>query len=223
MSFAPSCTQHRPPSEMTQFFARTGQVHLPDRHPVLVQQERTDFRSIVKVAIEGSHQLIERRRHELLATLPDEQFLLLGNPEKLEIAVSHLLDNAARYTPDGGCIWVQLTREGDTAVLKVRDSGQGITGELLACLFDFVLPVGFAGHKEGFGIGLAIAKRLVDLHGGSLRAESLGPGCGADFTLRLPALVAESSPTANENETATAELGNTSASKPKERPWLQTA
>jgi signal transduction histidine kinase len=211
MSFAPSCTQHRRPPE----------VHLPFRHPVLAQQERTDFRSIVKVAIEGSHQLIERRRHELLVTLPDEPFLLMGNPEKLETVVRHLLDNAARYTPDGGCIWVQLTREADAAVLKVRDSGQGITRELLACLFDFVLPAGFAGHKEGFGIGLAIAKRLVDLHGGSLSAESRGPGCGADFTLRLPGLLTEPSRAANGTDTAMSGGQRIKKSSPRLRSWGQ--
>jgi signal transduction histidine kinase len=213
---------HGPPSAATQLVARVGKVCLADTNRAM--NKECDFRAVVRISIEAARHLIERRQHELLVTLPDEPLQLIGVPEKLETVVRHLLDNAGRYTPDGGCIWVQLTRETNTAVLRVRDSGAGISTDLLEYLFDFVLPIGVAAHKEGFGIGLAIAKRLVDLHGGSLSAESLGPGCGADFTLRLPGLLNEPSRAANGTDAALSSGGqHVKEFGPRVRLWPQNA
>jgi signal transduction histidine kinase len=216
---APGIT-HVPPSAVTQFVARVGKVRLADTDCAMAE---CDFRSIVRVSIEAARHHIERRRHELLVTVPDEPLRLIGVPEKLETVVNHLLDNALRYTPDGGCIWVQLSREADTAVLRVRDSGVGISAELLEYLFDFLLPVGVTAHKEGFGIGLAIAKRLVNMHGGSLNAESLGPSCGADLTLRLPGLLNEPLRAANGTAEMSGGAQRMKTSAPRVRPCPQNA
>lgn len=170
-------------AQVMQLSARASSA-APSKLPL--QREAIDLRSVVKQAIADSLRLAIRHGHELLVSLPDEPLLIHADPAKLESVVLHLLDNSVKYTPDGGCIWVQLTRENDAAVLRVRDSGNGISADLLKCIFDFVPPAGLGIVKNGFGIGLAIAKGLVELHNGSLMAHSDGLGRGADFTVRLP-------------------------------------
>jgi signal transduction histidine kinase len=180
-----------PSTDVTQLFAK---ISSPRRacevRKTPISMDIVDVRSVVEKVIECSRSLIAKHGHELLVSLPDAPLHVTGDPAKLESVVMHLLDNAAKYSSDGGCIWVNLTREGDSAVLRVRDSGQGLSAKLLRHIFEFVLPAGLSTPKSGFGIGLPIAKGLVELHRGTLTAHSDGIGCGADFTVRLPALVA---------------------------------
>ncbi|HEU4439461.1 MAG TPA: ATP-binding protein [Methylomirabilota bacterium] len=115
-----------------------------------------------------------------------------ADPARLEQVVNNLLDNALKYTPPGGRIIVAIERADDTAVLRVRDTGQGIRTELLGRVFDLFVqePQSFERSRGGLGLGLALVKRLVELHGGTVAAWSAGPGQGSEFTVRLPAMPA---------------------------------
>ena len=111
-----------------------------------------------------------------------------GDPTRLEQIVSNLLDNALKYTPNGGEIDIALVRVGDEVVLTVRDSGVGIAPELLPQVFDVFVQgaISLDRAQGGLGIGLSLVRRLIELHGGSVAADSAGPGQGSSFTIRLP-------------------------------------
>ncbi|MDY0964002.1 response regulator [Massilia sp. CFBP9026] len=111
-----------------------------------------------------------------------------GDPTRLEQIVSNLLDNALKYTPSGGAIDIALARAGDDVVLSVRDSGVGIPPELLPQVFDVFVQgaISIDRSQGGLGIGLSLVRRLVELHGGSVGADSPGAGLGSSFTIRLP-------------------------------------
>jgi YD repeat-containing protein len=112
----------------------------------------------------------------------------MGDETRLHQALSNLLNNAARYTPDGGEIEVSLATDGDEAVLRVRDNGIGIRGEDLQRIFEaFTQADRIPGRlHEGLGIGLTLARQLAEMHGGTIRARSAGPDAGSEFELRLP-------------------------------------
>ena len=112
-----------------------------------------------------------------------------ADPARLEQVVNNLLDNALKYTPPGGRITVSIERVDEVALLRVRDTGQGIRTDLLARVFDLFVqePQSLDRSRGGLGLGLALVKRLVELHDGSVAAWSAGPGQGSEFTVRLPA------------------------------------
>lgn len=111
-----------------------------------------------------------------------------GDPTRLEQIVSNLLDNALKYTPSGGAIDIALARAGDDIVFTVKDSGVGIPAELLPHVFDVFVQgaISIDRSQGGLGIGLSLVRRLVELHGGSVAADSPGAGSGSSFTIRLP-------------------------------------
>ena len=112
------------------------------------------------------------------------------DPARLEQIVNNLLDNALKYTPPGGRITVTTGREGEGAVLRVRDTGKGIDPGLLARVFDFFVqePQALDRARGGLGLGLGVVRHLVELHGGSVAAQSAGPGRGSEFTIRFKAI-----------------------------------
>jgi len=112
-----------------------------------------------------------------------------GDAARIEQILTALIANAARFTPDGGRVMVSIVREGGDVVGRVSDTGEGIAPALLPHIFDFSLEVQHgAGRRGGLGVSLAIGRYLAERHGGSLTGESEGPGRGARFTLRLPAM-----------------------------------
>ncbi len=119
-----------------------------------------------------------------------------GDPARLEQVVNNLLDNALKYTPPGGRITVSTEEDEGVAVLQVRDTGQGIRTDLLGRIFELFVqePQSLDRSRGGLGLGLALVKRLVELHGGSVTAWSAGPGQGSEFTVRLPAVAAPEAP-----------------------------
>ena len=149
--------------------------------PITLQQ-------IVDDAVDASRPSIEAARHELTFDLPGEQVRLEGDLTRLAQVVSNLLNNAAKYTPPGGCIHLGARREGGNVVIQVRDNGAGIPPEMLPNVFDLFAQVDRTRQQAqgGLGIGLWLVKKLVELHGGSIEAASGGPGCGCTFTVRLP-------------------------------------
>jgi signal transduction histidine kinase len=157
-----------------------GRLHL--------QRERIDLRVIVSNAIETLESDINERHHRLTTALPDVPVWLQGDPWRLEQVFVNLLANASRYTDAGGelAVWVH-TRDGQ-AVVGIRDSGIGIAPDALAHIFDLFRQADAAAprSKSGLGIGLALVRNLVELHGGRVTAASAGIGQGSEFTVRLP-------------------------------------
>ncbi len=158
-----------------------------DSDPLHLQ--RTDLSVVVRNSIEAIAPDIALRRHRLTVTLPGEPMWLQVDGERLEQAFSNLLLNAAKYTPKGGDIEVILERRAEHACVCVRDSGIGMAEDLLPRIFGLYIQADDrARHtRTGFGIGLAVVRNFVELHGGHVFAVSAGPGKGSEFTVLLPA------------------------------------
>jgi two-component system CheB/CheR fusion protein len=157
-----------------------------------LQKSRIDLRAIVQQAVEVSHPLIERRRHTLRVQLPDTPVDVDADAARLIQVVSNLLNNAAKYTPEGGRIDIRVSKEEGAGVIRVRDEGVGIPREMLDRIFDRFVQIGSAEapSESGLGIGLSVVKALVELHGGTVEAQSAGVGKGSEFTCRVPLVAA---------------------------------
>jgi PAS domain S-box-containing protein len=149
-----------------------------------------DLADSVRRAIEATRPLIDRRHHRLHLEAPAEPVMVHGDSTRLTQVVLNLLNNAAKYTPEGGDISVELEAVDGEATVSVRDNGMGIAPQMIEGIFDlFAQGDRTIDRSEGgLGIGLTLAKRIVALHGGTIKAESPGPGGGAQFTVTLPKL-----------------------------------
>ena len=160
------------------------------RGKVEVRKKRIELAEAVQIAVEESRPHIAASAHKLSVKMPSEPIYLNADPNRLTQIVSNLLNNAARYTDKGGDIWLTVQRQGDEALLSIRDNGVGIAAEHLPHLFEMFAQVGSDSHPQGsqggLGIGLALVRGLVELHGGSVEAKSDGPGKGSEFLVRLP-------------------------------------
>jgi CheY-like chemotaxis protein len=148
----------------------------------------TELTSVLGTSIEAARPLLDGKQHTLSVELPKDAVRVWGDPVRLSQVFTNLLINAAKYTDFGGRIEVRATRERDTVVVSVRDSGIGISAEMIPQIFTlFARDKGARVRAEGgLGIGLALAQGLVTLHGGTLDVQSDGPGCGSEFIVRLP-------------------------------------
>jgi signal transduction histidine kinase/CheY-like chemotaxis protein len=155
-----------------------------------LRKEQIELTPVVASAVEAARPLVEARRHDLSVSLPTKPVRLEADPTRLGQILVNLLANAAKYTEPGGRIGLTAERDGDELVVRVRDNGVGIAPDMLAHVFEpFVQLERSQGRSQGgLGIGLALVRSLVELHGGSIIAASVGPGQGSEFTLRLPAL-----------------------------------
>jgi len=153
-----------------------------------LMKEPVDLQTIVDGALEVARPLIEQRGHRLSLTLPEHPVELGADRTRVAQVLSNLLHNAAKYTEPNGDISLTAATEGEEIVISVRDSGIGIEPEMLTKIFDMFMQVdrSFERSQGGLGIGLTLAQRLVELHGGRLEARSEGLGQGAEFTVRLP-------------------------------------
>ncbi len=143
--------------------------------------------SVVNRAVESASPLIDAARHRLAVRVPGEAVWMDVDPDRVSQVITNLLTNAAKYTPPGGEIVVEACRQNDQAVVRVRDNGIGIPPEVLSTLFEMFYQVKVPDRSQGgLGIGLALAKRLVEMHGGTIEARSAGIGHGAEFVVRLP-------------------------------------
>jgi signal transduction histidine kinase/ActR/RegA family two-component response regulator len=158
------------------------------RGKIDLRQEQVDVVSIIGNAVETSKPLIDAAGHQLAITLSAEPMPLIADPVRLAQVLSNLLNNAAKYTPAGGQIWLTARREANEVVISVRDNGLGIPAEMLPRVFDLFAQVELTRQRAqgGLGIGLTLAKRLVELHGGRIDAFSAGPSQGSEFVVRLP-------------------------------------
>ncbi|MBC7706005.1 MAG: response regulator, partial [Rhodoferax sp.] len=135
--------------------------------------------------------LVTQRRQALTVALPPQPVWLQADAARLEQVVVNLLTNAAKYTDEGGQIWLSVRQEDDAAVLRVRDTGVGIAPELLPRIFDLFTQAerSLDRSQGGLGIGLSLVQRLVKLHGGTVEVSSV-PGQGSEFVVRLPTMPA---------------------------------
>jgi signal transduction histidine kinase/CheY-like chemotaxis protein len=182
-------------------------VHLVDdlldvsrvtRGMIELKRERVDLRQVVTAALEQVQPLLEMKRHRLRTALPDTRVLVEGDAKRLIQVLANLVNNAAKYTPDEGSVLVTVRTEGGDAVLAVQDDGIGIAPELLPDVFGLFTQARRTPDRAqgGLGLGLALVKNLVELHGGRVRADSAGLGHGSTFTVTLPCLAETSAPVA---------------------------
>jgi PAS domain S-box-containing protein len=153
-----------------------------------IQRELIDFRDVVSRALESSRPLIDSRQHRMDLALPDQPVPVLGDAVRLTQAVVNLLNNAAKYTQTRGSIRLTVTPRDTEIELKVKDNGRGIERDMLEKVFDLFVQVDPTSNAAigGLGVGLALVRRVAELHGGSVQARSEGKGRGAQFIMRLP-------------------------------------
>jgi PAS domain S-box-containing protein len=153
-----------------------------------IRPATVDIADVVVVAVEAVQPLVESRRHQLRVSAGRGVFFVQADAARLAQVLTNLLINAAKYTEPGGSISVSAERFGAEVCLRVRDNGVGISPEHLERVFDMYAQ-GTSDPRDrmgGLGIGLAVARRLVELQGGSIAVRSEGPGCGSEFTIRMP-------------------------------------
>ena len=164
------------------------------RGQVVLHKEQVDLAEIIDAAAETSHSLIETRRHTLDIALPPHTIILDADFGRLAQVFANLLNNAAKYTNHGGQISVVARLDGDQVEVTVRDNGMGIATDRLPHVFEMRPQSAADGEaaQPGLGIGLALVRHLLALHGGEITAHSDGVGSGSEFRVRLPvALVKE--------------------------------
>jgi signal transduction histidine kinase len=163
------------------------------RGKISLQLEPLDVATAVASAVETSRPLIDARKHDLTVSLPAQALSVRADVARLAQILSNLLNNAAKYSEEQGRIWLTVAREGNEAVFRVRDTGAGISPEMLHRVFDLFAQADKSLDRSqgGLGIGLTLVRRLVEMHQGSVKAQSEGPGRGSEFIVRLPALDSE--------------------------------
>ncbi len=177
-------------------------VHLVDdlldvarisRGKLVLKKEQVKLDAVVSAAVEASLPLIEAKCHELVIEA-GEPVLLDADPTRMTQVISNLLNNAAKYTPSGGRIRLYVERQGGSVSLSVTDNGIGLSKDSLESVFEMFAQVGSPTERSqgGLGIGLTLARKLTELHGGKLVADSPGPGRGSTFSVHLPIMQADS-------------------------------
>jgi CheY-like chemotaxis protein/two-component sensor histidine kinase len=156
------------------------------RGSVRLEKQCVDIARLVHNVLENVQPAIDARRQSVLVSLPPASLQLYCDPVRIEQTVQILLDNAHTYTPEGGVVALKAQVQGAELILEVADNGTGIDPELLPRLFNVFEQGRTRAESARLGLGLAIARNLVELHGGTLVAESEGRGRGSRFTLRLP-------------------------------------
>jgi CheY-like chemotaxis protein len=175
------------------------------RNKLDIRKERVELAAIVESAVESSRSLIDQSGHELTVSMPSAPLLLDADPIRMSQVISNLLNNAAKYTAPGGRICLTAERKEGGLVVSVRDNGMGIHKEMLLRVFEMFTQVEGALEQSqgGLGIGLSLVKKLVELHDGSIEAQSDGADQGSEFVIRLPLRI-ETEPTLSPKDEAIA-------------------
>jgi two-component system CheB/CheR fusion protein len=160
------------------------------RGTIELRREPAEVAAVVERALETSRPLLDAASHRLSVTFPAEPLWVMADVTRLAQILSNLLNNAAKFTRPGGHIELSVERDGGDAVIRVRDDGIGIPPQMLSRIFDLFAQVDTSLERAqgGLGLGLTIARRLVEMHGGTITAASDGPGTGTELTVRLPPL-----------------------------------
>jgi signal transduction histidine kinase/ActR/RegA family two-component response regulator len=147
---------------------------------ITLARQAVDLSQVIQDVVQAAMPQFQQNVH---LDLTAEPLLVLGDEVRVRQIMGNILDNALKYTRHNGSIWITSRREGEDAVLRVRDDGIGISPELLERIFE---PFVQADAKQGLGLGLALVHQLVEMHGGKVQADSAGLGCGSEFVVRLP-------------------------------------
>jgi len=158
------------------------------RGQLALRRERVDLAETLESAVRAERPRLDAARQHLVLELPPTAIVLDADPVRLTQIFANLLDNAAKYTKPGGTVTVTVEQEGAEVAVTVADTGIGIAAEHIPRLFEMFVQVGTATDRPqgGLGIGLALTRNLVALHGGCIEARSAGPGQGSAFVVRLP-------------------------------------
>ena len=158
------------------------------RGKIRLDRQHVDASAVVEGAVAKARPLIESRQHQLIVDVSAEPMPVFVDPARLEQVLANLLTNAAKYTPDGGEIHLRVEPAEDSAVFTVRDNGIGIPEQMLPRVFDLFVQVDAQSKLSdgGLGIGLALVQKLVEMHGGCVRASSAGANRGSEFVVSLP-------------------------------------
>ncbi|MEW6763693.1 MAG: ATP-binding protein [Pseudomonadota bacterium] len=195
-SLDPARTRHasdiiaRQAEHMTSLVNDLLDVSRVTRGLATIEKEELIVADIVNGAVEQVRPLLDARRHEMKLDVTNEPLHVSGDRTRLVQVVSNILNNAAKYTPPGGRIILRVRRDGDEALIAVCDNGQGIDPQVLPYIFDLFTQAERTPDRSqgGLGIGLALVKSLVALHGGRVAASSPGLNQGSEFSIRLPVL-----------------------------------
>ncbi|MBX9680001.1 MAG: response regulator [Gemmataceae bacterium] len=181
------------------------------RGKIQLQRIAIDLSTVAQQAVEMSRPLIDARRHRLTVEIPTEPVHVDGDFIRLAQVVSNLLNNAAKYTDEGGGIRLSVEASWETreAVIRVADNGRGIDPAALTSLFDLFFQVARTIDRAegGLGIGLSLVKSIAEMHGGKVTATSRGRGYGAEFVVRLPLLPAQAAAVGKISPTAKKDAG----------------
>ena len=166
---------------------------------ISLRETPLEIKTVIKQAVEGSLPFIESRQQILSVYIPEDTLWIKGDPIRLEQVISNLLNNASKYSEVGGRIQVRVEASEKWVTIRVQDNGMGIPPETMPYIFDLFAQAdhSLARTQGGLGIGLTVVKRLVEMHGGRVEADSQGTGYGAEFVIHLPRLQA---PTHTEDE-----------------------
>jgi CheY-like chemotaxis protein/two-component sensor histidine kinase len=158
------------------------------RGKIELRKERTELAEAVKQAVEAVRPVCDSLTHEMIVTVPSRPLILHADPTRLAQIIDNLLNNACKFTDEGGRIWLSVEQEDLNAVIRVRDTGIGIADEERCRIFEIFAQVdkSLERARVGLGLGLALVKNLVELHGGSVEVLSPGLGKGSEFIVRLP-------------------------------------
>jgi PAS domain S-box-containing protein len=184
-------------SQLTRLVEDLLDINRISRGGISLQKRSVTIAEIVEAAVETSRPLVDGGGHQLEIDVPAASVTLFADPVRLTQVIANLINNAAKCTLPGGRIDLSVEKDERSLIVLVRDNGIGIAAEDLPHVFEMFRQVGKPQHKQGgLGVGLALARELVALHGGTIRAESAGIGCGAKFIVRLPLSGASSAPVA---------------------------
>jgi signal transduction histidine kinase len=162
------------------------------RGKINLTKEVIEIAALVGRTVETVQPLFTERDHRLRVEIPDEVLTVLGDPTRLMQAIGNILSNAAKYTERGGEVILCAVQTGSEVEIRIRDNGIGIPPDLMPMIFNLFTQLDRSSGpaQSGLGIGLALVRRLVEMHGGSVTAHSDGPGRGSEFVIRLPLLLA---------------------------------
>lgn len=153
-----------------------------------LKKQAVPVQDVVRTAVESIRAALRERRQTLDVLMPPQPLVVEVDPDRMDQVFVNLLNNAVKFTPEQGHIWIKGTSEGNEVVVHVEDNGVGIAQDMLPRIFELFTQVESSRYESrgGLGIGLSLVKDLVTLHGGSVQVRSDGPGKGSEFTVRLP-------------------------------------
>jgi PAS domain S-box-containing protein len=191
---------HRQVDHITRLIDDLMDVSRITQGKIELRRQQADLRTIVNGAIESMQSVIQSSGHQLTVTLPNHSVLVEADVARLTQVFANILNNAAKYTTRNGVIWVSVSAHEQSATVSIRDNGPGIPEHMLKDIFELFHQVDNSTSRAhgGLGIGLTLVKQLVELHGGTVEAQSDGLGKGAEFLVTLPARI-EIAPDASMN------------------------